>query len=259
MTKMTENWCHLAQELADCARPILKKYFRQQLIIHDKDDASPVTIADREVETAMREILHAKAKGHGIIGEEYGKENEGADYIWVMDPIDGTKSFITGRPLFGSLIALLKEGKPILGLIDMPMLDERWIGIKGQNTLLNGRPVKSRSCGLLAEAYLSAASPHMFPDEKSTFLFNQIRQKCKLTTYNGDCYMYAMVATGFLDIIVEQGLGVYDYMALIPVLEGAGAHITDWRGNSLGLDSAGDVLATCDPKLHEAALEILRT
>lgn len=254
-----ETWRNLAEELADCARPILRKYFRQRLAIDDKADDSPVTIADREAEAAMRKILQSRAKGHGIIGEEYGKENEGADYVWVMDPIDGTKSFITGRPLFGTLIALLKEGKPILGIIDMPILDERWVGLSGAPTLLNSKAVQSRSCGHLSEAYLSAASPHMFAEGAAQVNFDRVRRACKLTTYNGDCYMYAMVATGFLDLIIEQGLGTYDYMALIPILEGAGATITDWQGQPLGLHSIGEVIAAGDPKLHELALDKLQS
>ncbi|HEX2581151.1 MAG TPA: histidinol-phosphatase [Dongiaceae bacterium] len=252
-----ERWRALAEHLADCAQPILKKYFRQKLEVLAKADDSPVTIADREAESAMRAILGQEVPTHGIVGEEHGAERENAEYVWVLDPIDGTKSFITGRPLFGTLVALLHRGNPILGIIDMPILGDRWLGMEGAPTTLNGTRVEPRPCGDLSLASLAASSPHMF-SVADHGKFERLRARARLTTYNGDCYMYGMVATGFLDIVVEKGLATYDFLALAPILHGAGACLSDWQGRPISRESAGDIVASGDRRVHDQALEVLR-
>jgi inositol-phosphate phosphatase/L-galactose 1-phosphate phosphatase/histidinol-phosphatase len=238
----------LARRLTEISRPILRRYYRKTLDIIDKADESPVTKADRECEAALREKIAAAFPDHGIIGEEFGAERADAEYVWVLDPLDGTRSFITGRPLFGTLIALTRGGKPILGVIDMPILSDLFLGVAGQPSTLNGAVIRSRACANLADAYFSTISPVMFRGE-NTARFERLSAQAKSVTFGGDCYQYAMVATGFIDLVVERGLGIYDYLALVPVIEGAGGFITDWQGRALTMKSEGAVIAAGDRRI----------
>lgn len=229
-----DRFSAVANEMADAAGDVIRKYFRQSFAILDKDDLSPVTIADRDAEELMCSIIMENFPTHAIFGEENGwrcKENY-ADFVWVLDPIDGTKSFITGKPLFGTLIALLYKGKPIIGIIDQPILRERWIGIEGKTTTLNGRKVSTRTCSKLSQAYLYSTSPHLFSGE-AELAFKRLRNKVKVPLYGCDCYAYALLASGFVDLVVESGLKPYDFLSLVPVIEGAGGYLTDWKGNKL--------------------------
>jgi inositol-phosphate phosphatase/L-galactose 1-phosphate phosphatase/histidinol-phosphatase len=246
----------LAGRLTEVSRPILRRYYRQKLDIIDKADESPVTKADRECEAALREKITAAFPDHGIVGEEFGAERADAEYVWVLDPLDGTRSFITGRPLFGTLIALTRGGKPILGVIDMPILGDLFLGVAGQPSTLNREPINSRACAALADAYFSTISPQMFRDENAA-RFERLTGQAKSTTFGGDCYQYAMVATGFIDLVVERGLGIYDYLALVPVIEGAGGFITDWRGQTLTMESEGEVIAAGDRRILDQAVATL--
>ena len=246
----------LACRLTEVSRPILKRYYRKKLDIIDKADESPVTKADRECEAALRETITAAFPDHGIIGEEFGAERTDAEYVWVLDPLDGTRSFITGRPLFGTLIALTRAGKPVMGVIDMPILGDLFLGVAGQPSTLNGEPIQARPCAALSEAYFSTISPQLFGEEKLP-RFEALRGKVKSMTYGGDCYQYAMVATGFIDLVVERGLGIYDYMALVPVIQGAGGHITDWQGKALTMESDGQVVAAGDRRILDQAIATL--
>lgn len=245
-----------AGRLTAISRPILKRYYRQKLDIIDKADESPVTKADRECEAAIRKAINAAFPSHGIIGEEYGAERADAEFVWVLDPLDGTRAFITGRPTFGTLIALTQAGTSLVGVIDMPVLDDCWIGAKGQPTTLNGKPVKARPCTDIGEAYLSTISPQLF-ETRGFSQFEAVRKRSKSTTYGGDCYQYAMVATGFLDLVIEQGLGIYDYMALVPVVEGAGGAITDWQGKPLTTKSNGEVVAASTHHVLDQAIGLM--
>jgi inositol-phosphate phosphatase/L-galactose 1-phosphate phosphatase/histidinol-phosphatase len=256
VTSVRPEFIDLARRLTEVSRPILRRYYRQKLDIISKADESPVTRADKECEAALRETITAAFPDHGIIGEEYGSERAEAEYVWVLDPLDGTRSFVTGRPMFGTLIALNRGGRPILGIIDMPILDDLWLGVSGLPSTLNGKPVKSRECANLAEAYLSTISPQAF-DADSLPRFETLRLQAKSTTYGGDCYQYGMVATGFIDLVVERGLGIFDYLSLVPVIEGAGGAITDWQGNPLTAASKGEVVAAGDRRLLDAALRVL--
>ncbi|KAK4258596.1 hypothetical protein QN277_005031 [Acacia crassicarpa] len=256
----------VGNKVADAAGQVIRKYFRQKIDILDKDDSSPVTIADKSAEEAMVSIILEHFPYHAIYGEEKGwrcKEGS-ADYVWVLDPIDGTKSFITGKPLFGTLIALLLNGKPILGIIDQPVLRERWIGISGKKTRLNGQEVCSRSCANLSHAYLYTTSPHLFSGDAEE-AFVRVRNKVKVPLYGCDCYAYALLASGFVDLVVESGLKPYDFLALIPVIEGAGGVITDWKGDELCWEASPtssarsfNVLAAGDKQIHLQALESLQ-
>lgn len=247
----------LAHELAEVAGAVQQRYFRQPVAVDSKVDSSPVTIADREAEAAMRDLIGRRYPSHGIFGEEFGSDRETAEFVWVLDPIDGTKSFITGRPLFGTLIALLREGRPVLGVIDQSILKERWVGIEGAPTLHNGNVLRTRECPVLSQASLYATSPFMFANAGDRQGFERLAKRVRYPLFGGDCYAYGLVAMGFVDVVVEANLQPYDYMALVPVLEGAGGYITDWTGNELGLASDGRVVASGDRRLHDEALALL--
>ena len=251
-----EPFIDLAERLADASGAIVRRYFRTTIEVEDKPDKSPVTVADREAETAIRKLIEEAFPDHGIVGEEYGAVRADAKYVWVLDPIDGTKSFITGKPLFGTLIGLLHEGAAVLGLIDQPVLGERWLGARGRPTTLNGRPVHVRPCGELGRAALYATSPHMFEGADKQ-AFARVRDAVKLSLYGADCYAYGLLACGFADLVVEASLAAYDYCGVVAVIEGAGGVITDWTGAPLGLGSDGRVVAAGDRRSHERALELL--
>jgi inositol-phosphate phosphatase / L-galactose 1-phosphate phosphatase / histidinol-phosphatase len=247
----------LAHRLADRAGEIQRRYFRTPVSVETKPDASPVTIADREAEAAMRELIAASYPGHGILGEEHGGERVDAEFVWVLDPIDGTKSFITGRPLFGTLIALAHQGRPVLGVIDQSILRERWVGVAGEPSAWNGRPIHVRPCPRIEDAVLFVTSPAMFRTGPENDGFGRIQRRVRLPMYGGDCYAYGLLAMGFADLIVEAGLQPYDFMALAPVIEGAGGTLRDWAGRPLDLASGGQVLGAGDPRVAEAARELL--
>jgi histidinol phosphatase-like enzyme (inositol monophosphatase family) len=253
---LSDELVSLANSLADAARPIVARYFRTGVTIDDKSDASPVTVADREAETAMRALLARHVPGHGVFGEEHGAERADAEYVWVLDPIDGTKAFITGLPVFGTLVALLHRGVPVLGVIDQPILGERWLGVEGRQSTFNGQPIRARACPALDRAYMYSTAPIMFPGilgEQHAALTRRV----KLFRWGGDCYAYGLLAAGHVDLVVENDLKLYDFAALVPVIAGAGGLITDWRGKPLDMHSDGSVLAAGDAALHRAAMDVL--
>jgi inositol-phosphate phosphatase / L-galactose 1-phosphate phosphatase / histidinol-phosphatase len=259
MSKTTtplEPFVALANRLADASGAIIRRHYRTKVKVDDKADASPVTIADRDAETAMRALISRELPTHGIIGEEHGAERPGADWVWVLDPVDGTKAFISGRPLFGTLIALCHAGAPVVGIIDCPALGERWVGTAGRPTLHQGVAAQTRPCPALSLATLSCTSPHMF-SVADFARFERVRQRVKLPIYGGDCHSYGLVASGFVDVVIEAGLKVYDWAAIVPVIEGAGGVVTDWKGRKLAMDAAGDVIAAGDARAHSAAADLL--
>ena len=245
-----------ADELAEAARAVTTKYFRTDVDAEVKSDASPVTIADQETEALIRQKIEATYPDHGIYGEEYGAVRTDAEFVWVLDPIDGTKSFITGKPMFGTLIGLLHAGRAVVGVIDMPALHERWIGKSGGATIFNGTPVRARVCPDLANAWMYVTSPQMFKGPQVP-RFEALRDASRYTLYGGDCEGYGLVASGWADIVCEASMSPYDYIALVPVVEGAGGTMSDWSGRPLGLEGDGSVLAVGDPALHVQVLEIL--
>ena len=245
-----------AEKLAEAAGAAIRPFFRQKVDIETKGDLSPVTAADRASEAAMRTIIEAERPDDGIIGEEFGRVREGARYVWVLDPIDGTRAFIAGRPLFGTLIALLDDGKPVLGVIDQPIIGDRWVGAEHRPTLFNGEPARTRPCLELAAARIATTSPQAF-DAAAFAKFEQLRPRTCDTLYGGDCYNYGLLASGHLDLVVEAGLQLYDFAALVPVVEGAGGRMTDWEGRSLDRHSDGRVVAAGDPGLIGPALRLL--
>jgi inositol-phosphate phosphatase/L-galactose 1-phosphate phosphatase/histidinol-phosphatase len=245
----------LANRLADTSGAVIRQYFRTPLTIDDKADDSPVTIADRGAEEAMRAVIADTFPDHGIIGEEFPAVNPDADLVWVLDPIDGTKAFITGKPSFGTLIALLKNGLPWLGVIDQPIIGERWIGAAGYGTTLNGVAAATRDGHSVDSAALYATAPEMFGDDLPTFqrLYNRV----KLPRYGADCYAYGLLASGFVDIVCEADLKLHDWAAVVPVIENAGGVVTDWSGAPLRKGADGRVLAAGGPRMHAAALAVL--
>lgn len=252
-----QSFAQLAVRLADAARPEIMSRFRTGIHADAKADASPVTEADRASERAMRSLINATYPDHGILGEEYGSENIDAEYVWVLDPIDGTNSFVTGKPLFGTLIALCHNKVPVIGIIDAPGMDERWVGIEGQPTTMNGEPISTRACDELSKSWLYATTPEMFEGE-SEATFKRLSASAWRTVYGGDCYAYGLLSSGHVDLVCEASLGTYDFCALAPVVKGAGGIITDWSGRSLTMDSEGRVLAAGDKTLHQKALAAMR-
>jgi myo-inositol-1(or 4)-monophosphatase len=239
----------VANDLADTAGSVIRPYYRASLHTDEKRDLSPVTAADREAEQAMRALIAARCPDHGIHGEEFGLEHADRPYCWVLDPIDGTRAFITGRPLFGTLIGLLHEGRPVLGVIDQPITGERWLGVTGRPTVFRGNygHAGTRACSALADAELSATSPELLGDGRAQF--DRLASLVRRVTWGGDCYAYGLLALGHIDIIAERGLKIWDWAALVPVIEGAGGRMTDWRGQTLTLESEGDAVAVGDPSL----------
>ncbi len=251
----------LALRLADASGPVILEHFRSGLAVERKDDASPVTIADREAETVLRGLLEREVPNHGIFGEEHENTRLDADYVWVLDPIDGTRAFINGIPLFGTLIALTFQGAPILGVIDHPALGERWLGVAGAETRHWGRgddgvTVSVRSCGGIGDALLCATSPEMFSADQLA-RFKRVQAAARDTRFGTDCYAYAMIASGQTDLAVEAGMQPYDYLAHAVVVAGAGGVISDWAGAPLTIESPGTVVAAGDAQVHAAALELL--
>ncbi|MFZ2004871.1 MAG: histidinol-phosphatase [Stellaceae bacterium] len=252
-----DRFLALAAELADAAGAAIRPYFRTALTVDDKPDLSPVTAADRAAEQAMRRLITARFQKHGIIGEEYGPEREDAEFVWVLDPIDGTKAFISGLPLFGTLIALAQNGKPIVGVIDQPISRERWLGAAGHETTLNGAPVRCRACPGIAGATIFATTPDMFKGADAD-AFGRAARAAKLVRYGADCYAAGLLALGCIDMVIEADLKPYDYSALIPIVEGAGGVATDWSGAPLDLASDGRVIFAGDKRTHSDALALLR-
>ena len=245
-----------ATRLADAAGAVIRQYYRAPLTVESKSDASPVTVADREAEQALRAMIRATWPDHGIDGEEFPGERLDAELVWHLDPIDGTKSFVVGRPMFGTLIALTQHGTPILGVIDQCILGERWQGAAGESSTWNGQPIRVRTCAGLHDAILSVTSPQMFTAEERAAVA-RLESAVRFPIYGGDCYAYGLLAMGSIDLIIEADLDVHDFMALVPVIEGAGGIVTDWRGDAVTPDSDGRIVAAGDRRVHEHALKLL--
>jgi histidinol phosphatase-like enzyme (inositol monophosphatase family) len=247
----------LAESLADTAAAIVRERFRKPFAFEAKSDATPVTEVDRLVETACREIIARERPDDGVIGEEFGAKRPDADWQWIIDPIDGTRAFMAGRPTFGTLIAAAYCGVPVVGVIDQPITRDRWTGVRGETTHFNGERATTRACASLAQAVLGTTSPEMFAGANA-HSWESLRAAAASRVYGGDCTSYGALASGWLDVVVEAGLKAYDFAALVPVIEGAGGVITDWHGKPLDLLSDGRVVALGDRSLHEAALRALR-
>jgi histidinol phosphatase-like enzyme (inositol monophosphatase family) len=242
----------LARESGDFIRPL---YRQAGLAIEAKADESPVTAADRGAEKLLRERLAQKFPGHGIIGEEFGRERPDAEFVWVLDPIDGTKAFITGLPLWGTLIALLHEGQPVLGCIHQPVLQQLMIG-DGTTTTLNGTPVRCRPTSDLAAATLLFSDPLSAGQHQDGPAFDALLRRARLVRTWGDCYGYLLLASGWADVMLDAIMNPWDIAALVPVVRGAGGVITDWSGGAPY--PAESTIGCATPQLHEQVMAALR-
>jgi len=245
-----------ANILADESAKVIMEYFRQTFTIENKDDDTPVTVADKKSELKIRELINKSYPRHGILAEEFDNTNLDSEYIWVVDPIDGTRSFVAGHKDFGTLIALLYKKKPVLGIINCPAHNERWIGVENQITTLNGKNIKTSSKKSIEDCYTITTGLYL-EDETFKNGFVNIIEKSKYYILGGDCYMYGMLSSGLVDIVVEDTLKAHDYMALVPVIQGAGGVITDKYNKPITLDSDGSVVATANSLIHKQAINMI--
>jgi histidinol phosphatase-like enzyme (inositol monophosphatase family) len=246
-----------AQGLADASGAILRESLHTRRGFDTKNDDSPVTDVDKHVEATLRALISHRYPDHGILGEEFDSQNLDAEYVWVLDPIDGTKAFITGIPIYGTLISLARRGTPVVGVIDHPVTNDRWTGAAGRRSTFNGRDIQSRQCASLSDALMSCSNPEPFgPLERSAF--ETLRASAKWCVYGSSCYAYGCVASGSIDIAIDCGRHrEVDYCALVPVIEGAGGAITDWEGRPLTIHSGNRLIASGNPRRHAEALRIL--
>ncbi|MBI5506950.1 MAG: histidinol-phosphatase [Deltaproteobacteria bacterium] len=257
------DYLDFAETLADAARAAIAPHFRQQLVIDDKgrslySDYDPVTIADRQAEEAMRVLIREAYPSHGILGEENGHEKGTCDLTWVLDPIDGTRAFITGVPLWGTLIALSNRSGPLLGVVDQPFLRERFTGSRlGSRYVFadESGDLCTRPCAELGDAVLYCTHPDMFAAEPEHSIFEDLRGRVRMSRFSGDCYSYCMLAFGLVDLVIDAELKPWDIHALIPIIEAAGGVVSDWTGGP-AVDG-GKVIAAGDSRTHQAALELL--
>ena len=246
--------------LATASGETILPFFRTSLSIDDKSktkDFDPVTEADRAAEAVMRRLIKASFPQHGIVGEEFGNEREDADYVWVLDPIDGTKSFIGGFPIWGTLISLLHKGAPVYGMMHQPFIGERFSCDNGSATYKGPSGecrLQVRRCASLSEATSYTTSP-LLMNERDRAIFSRIEQGARLSRYGGDCYSYCMLAAGHVDLVVETELKPYDIAALIPIVTGAGGVVTTWEGKPA--QGGGRIIAAGDARVHEEALKLL--
>jgi myo-inositol-1(or 4)-monophosphatase len=248
--------------LAVASGETILPFFRTSLSIDNKGsghELDPVTEADRAAEAVMRRLIKANFPQHGIIGEEFGDERADAEYVWVLDPIDGTKSFISGLPIWGTLIALMHHGVPAFGMMHQPYIGERFSG-DGGAAAYDGpsgkRKLTVRRCASLTDATLFTTSPRLM-NESDRAAFHKVESQTRLSRYGGDCYAYCMLAAGHLDLVIETELKPYDVAALVPIITGAGGIITTWDGKPA--QSGGRIVAAGDPRVHNAALKILNS
>ena len=258
MTLDTDALVAAACAAADIAGEIIRPYFRAGVAADLKADQSPVTIADRSAEQAIRAALTERFPDHGVLGEEFGLDRPEAALRWVLDPIDGTRAFITGRPTFGTLIALFQHDRPIVGVIDQPVTGERWVGAMGRPTTFTGPlggKAGCRSCPSLASAELSCTSPEMLGADMPRW--QRLRGAARRIYWGGDCYAHGLLALGQIDIVAECDMNVWDWGALVPIIVGAGGSVTDWEGDALRPDGDGRVLSVGDKALLPAILREL--
>lgn len=253
----TSEFLAFACKLADVAGDVIRPYFRANIEVENKHVSGfdPVTKADQEAEAAMRALITQTYPAHGILGEEHGLQAaDGAPYTWVLDPIDGTRSFISGFPTWGTLIALNDGDRPLIGVLDQPFMKERYTG-SPEGAFLGERKLVVRPCANLADAVLYSTTPDMFTEPGDMAAFNRVETAVKLRRFGGDCYSYAMLAMGQIDLIIEASMQPYDIQALIPIVEGAGGIVSNWEGDPA--DDGGRIIAAGDRRIYDAALVLL--
>lgn len=255
MSESLQLWLQHAHAMADLADDISRRYFRQAHQQNIKADSSPVTQADLEIEETLRQYIGRHLSDHGIWGEEFGVQSGTTDYMWIIDPIDGTTAFTQGKPTFTTLIALYQNDEPLLGIISQAYLRERWIGSIHSLTLLNTQTCQTSSQTELNKARLSATTPQMFVTPQEQSCFAALRDASGVRSFGGDAYAFGLLAAGYIDVILEASLKYYDIAALIPIIEGAGGVISNWQGEPLNVNFKGQCLASANAELHQQALE----
>ncbi|MGE8685526.1 MAG: inositol monophosphatase family protein [Achromobacter sp.] len=247
-----------AERLADEARVLFAPSIGLAPRVEVKADRSLVTALDKAIEARLRNIIEQAYPTHGIYGEEGGHARLEAEFVWVLDPIDGTAPFIAGVPVFGTLIALMHRGVPVLGVMDLPVTRDRWVGATGRSTTFKGQSCAVRACANLGDAMLSTSNPDLYgPQERPAF--EALRSRTRWRIYGGCCMSYGLLASGRTDLAIDAGLKLWDYAPFVPIIEGAGGVITDWNGHPLRLDNASSrVLAAGDPARHAEALALVR-
>jgi histidinol phosphatase-like enzyme (inositol monophosphatase family) len=256
MSDYEKHFAAFFNEAADLAGEITLKYFRKIIPIDDKDDKSPVTQADREIEQRLRDLIGKKFPDHGIVGEEFGAMNEKAEFVWVIDPIDGTRAFMTGKPLFGTIIGLMHTGKPVVGMVDQAFTQERWFGIADLYATHNNTPIKVAAPRALETSRLYTGSPDMFRGENFE-KYLSLCQTAKWPQYGCDCYAYGLMAMGWADLVVEQKLKIYDVAGIVPIVTGAGGFAGDWHLNPITFGFTGQMIAASSQKLAMEAAKIM--
>lgn len=252
-----KEFAAFAGELADAAGDFARPLFRKPIDIISKDDASPVTEADRGAEKVMRALIAARYPEHGILGEEFGADRADAEWVWHLDPIDGTASFITGSAHFTTLIALTRDGVPVVGVINQPINHERWVGIEGRPSTFNGQPIATRACATLADAAMYTWGMECVLGDNGD-RFQSLIRATKRARFSADGYAYGLLASGFIDLVADETMKPHDYLALAPVVKGAGGRITDWQGNEIRFGIGEYTVASGDARVHEQALRILQ-
>ena len=254
--KDLDQFAASAAKMVDISGELIRTDQQNAFDIHIKDDGSPVTSVDKAAEMSIRDLINELHPDHGILGEEYEPVAADSEFVWVIDPIDGTLPFVAGFPVFGTLIALLHNGAPVLGVIDMPITRERWVGGANLPTTHNGKAVRTRSCENLASAVMSTSNPDFY-DEASLPALKRMQQASKLNVYGGSCMAYGQIASGRIDVGIDVQFDIHDYLPLVPIITGAGGIISDWNGNSLDMNSGDRFLATGDWRTHAEALKVL--
>ena len=251
-----KEFLSFAETLADASRAIILEAVRKPFDLEIKGDGSPVTAVDQGVEDRLREMIAEAYPDHGIVGEERGASSPERELVWALDPIDGTLPFLAGIPVYGTLIALLRDRAPVLGVIEMPATAERWIGCQGRPTTRNGEPVRARPCAALADALVSTSNPDFYGAADMSAL-ERLKAATRWTVYGGSCMAYAQIASGRIDVGIDVAFDPFDYLALVPVIEGAGGVISDWAGAPLTLDSGDRLIAAGDARTRDQALQLL--
>ncbi len=251
-----QEFSDFAQSLADASRAIISDAVQRPYELEIKPDQSPVTAVDKAVEDKIRQLINDRFPDHGVLGEERADTNPQAEFKWIIDPIDGTLPFLAGLPVFGTLIALVQGEGPIIGVIDMPMTRDRWVGCQGQVTTRNGSDVRCRPCASLTEAMMASSNPNFWPQSDRATL-GRMTGATRWGVFGGSCMTYGQIASGHIDVGIEVGYDIHDYLALVPVVQGAGGVISDWAGAPLTVASGDRFVAVGDQRLHQQTLKVL--
>ena len=248
---------NFANSFADKSRKILKKQFSQPLKIQKKEDGSLVTNIDKKIELMFKESLNSKFPSHNLIGEEFGFEKKDSEYTWIIDPLDGTHNFIAGKPIFGTLISCMKNNKSILGVIDIPVLEQRWYGGENIGVKLNEKNCKKIPCSKKYSQLIVASTSLLMFDKKFEKKIKSIYHKVRFPVFGSDCFSYGLLLSGKVDLIIEANMKPWDYLAQVALIKEQGGVITDWQGKELNLESDGKVIASIEKKHHKKTLEYI--